>query len=307
MKVTCDKCGASYKIPADKLTRDVSKATCKKCGNKIIIRSEQKAEEPPEPPRSAFLQEPDPGVSHDERTIITAPEELESFGASGPLKGGILNPMDLENRGMQARTGPLSPASPLQSAPPAPAPSPVFNVPGANTGSMQRPDPAPGSTTGTVGAASSQAPVFASGGKKADVADIFRKQQEAREAEAAQSAPPPSPLPLVFMGVALLGLLLFLPKGLWMVQAKTMLGFVLALYGILASIMTHREFSKTGEVNMVKAFVLPLLPVAAFVGFWLVSSAPAADDTALDATTSEAAPAGATTNSSAEGAPAAPQ
>ena len=38
MRVICDKCGASYKISDDRLTRDVNKATCRKCGEPIYIR-----------------------------------------------------------------------------------------------------------------------------------------------------------------------------------------------------------------------------------------------------------------------------
>ncbi len=38
MRVVCDNCGASYKIPDSKLTREVNKATCRKCGHAIYIR-----------------------------------------------------------------------------------------------------------------------------------------------------------------------------------------------------------------------------------------------------------------------------
>ena len=38
MRVVCDNCGATYRIPDTKLTREVNKATCRKCSSPIIIR-----------------------------------------------------------------------------------------------------------------------------------------------------------------------------------------------------------------------------------------------------------------------------
>lgn len=38
MRVVCDNCGASYRIPDYKLIKEVNKATCRKCGEAIIIR-----------------------------------------------------------------------------------------------------------------------------------------------------------------------------------------------------------------------------------------------------------------------------
>ena len=38
MRVVCDNCGASYRIPDHKLVKEVNKATCRKCGEPIIIR-----------------------------------------------------------------------------------------------------------------------------------------------------------------------------------------------------------------------------------------------------------------------------
>ena len=38
MRVVCDNCGATYKIPEHKLSREVNKATCRKCQHTIIIR-----------------------------------------------------------------------------------------------------------------------------------------------------------------------------------------------------------------------------------------------------------------------------
>lgn len=38
MRVICDNCGAQYKIPAQKLVKEVNKATCRKCGHKMHIQ-----------------------------------------------------------------------------------------------------------------------------------------------------------------------------------------------------------------------------------------------------------------------------
>jgi predicted Zn finger-like uncharacterized protein len=38
MRVVCDNCGASYKIPETKLVKEVNKATCRKCGHRMLIR-----------------------------------------------------------------------------------------------------------------------------------------------------------------------------------------------------------------------------------------------------------------------------
>ena len=38
MRVVCDNCGATYKIPEHKLVKEVNKATCRKCGHRLLIR-----------------------------------------------------------------------------------------------------------------------------------------------------------------------------------------------------------------------------------------------------------------------------
>lgn len=54
MKVICDNCRAVYKIPDEKLLKPVNKATCRKCGHRMLI------------PR------PRQGASPDEKTLVTA-------------------------------------------------------------------------------------------------------------------------------------------------------------------------------------------------------------------------------------------
>ncbi len=38
MRVVCENCGATYKIPESKLTKEVNKATCRKCNFRMMIR-----------------------------------------------------------------------------------------------------------------------------------------------------------------------------------------------------------------------------------------------------------------------------
>ena len=38
MRVVCENCGATYKIPESKLVKEVNKATCRKCGFRMMIR-----------------------------------------------------------------------------------------------------------------------------------------------------------------------------------------------------------------------------------------------------------------------------
>ncbi len=52
MKVVCDNCRAVYKVPDDKLTKPVNKATCRNCGHRMLI------------PR------PDPSADPDEQTVV---------------------------------------------------------------------------------------------------------------------------------------------------------------------------------------------------------------------------------------------
>ncbi|MCA9568178.1 MAG: zinc-ribbon domain-containing protein, partial [Myxococcales bacterium] len=54
MKVVCDNCSAVYKVPDDKLTKPVNKATCRQCGHRMLI------------PRPRVDADPN------ERTLVTA-------------------------------------------------------------------------------------------------------------------------------------------------------------------------------------------------------------------------------------------
>ncbi len=85
MRVVCDNCGASYKIPDSKLTQKVNKATCRKCGNPIIISR----------PDAAPAPGPATDELADERTLITTPADLERQARSRtavPVDDGSADP-----------------------------------------------------------------------------------------------------------------------------------------------------------------------------------------------------------------------
>ena len=77
MRVVCDNCGASYKIPDSKLTREVNKATCRKCGHAIYIRKSG-VESASEPVAEAS----------EERTQIKSLQDLERAAAASQEGAG---------------------------------------------------------------------------------------------------------------------------------------------------------------------------------------------------------------------------
>ena len=53
MRVDCQNCGAQYKIPSHKLVKEVNKATCRKCGHRMLIKKTGEGSAPspsPNPP-----------------------------------------------------------------------------------------------------------------------------------------------------------------------------------------------------------------------------------------------------------------
>ncbi len=76
MRVVCDNCGAVYKIADSKLVKDVNKATCKRCGHKIIIYRPGNEATPAKP------APPPPQDDQDERTVIKNVPDLEKLNSS---------------------------------------------------------------------------------------------------------------------------------------------------------------------------------------------------------------------------------
>lgn len=77
MRVVCDNCGATYKIPDHKLSREVNKATCRKCGHTIIIRRPGAG--------AATVSSQPPGVVKDEgeSTAISSEADLRARALAG--------------------------------------------------------------------------------------------------------------------------------------------------------------------------------------------------------------------------------
>ncbi|MCO4769409.1 MAG: zinc-ribbon domain-containing protein [Deltaproteobacteria bacterium] len=73
MRVVCDNCGAVYKIADSKLSKEVNKATCKRCGHKIVIYKPGSAR------AAAAAARPSEA---EERTVIKSVEGLDKVGAS---------------------------------------------------------------------------------------------------------------------------------------------------------------------------------------------------------------------------------
>ncbi|MDP2309626.1 MAG: AgmX/PglI C-terminal domain-containing protein [Pseudomonadota bacterium] len=111
MRVVCDNCGASYKIPDSKLTKEVNKATCRKCGHAIFIK--RVGEEEARPAAAA------PSPYGEERTLITSAADLEravrSRSGSGFDEPADQRPttVSLDNHGeATVPREPLAPAAP---------------------------------------------------------------------------------------------------------------------------------------------------------------------------------------------------
>ena len=136
MKVVCDNCGAVYKIPQHKLVKDVNKATCRKCGHRIMIRRQ----EPPAP------AEPE---QNEEATVIAEAAAVSGERSAAP-------PMDAHPPfGTQPEEPTPLPTSPMdRAAPPIPAqpqaPTPMPMPTPAHSYSHQ-PTPAPAPSPAATG------------------------------------------------------------------------------------------------------------------------------------------------------------
>lgn len=199
MKVNCDKCGAVYRIPEEKLTKDVSRATCKKCGNKIVIRKPSAAEGGLAG-SYGFDDDEDAVVNHEERTVIATVPELQRFDATPPLSVPGSSTGDEDGDDLLAPTpAPAKPAvtatqNVSSTAPAAPSAAAQAEEPS----SVPRPSgvPIPGQIRLDIGIA-----------------------------------------PLLLSVVALVGTFLFLDHWQWSQTRLTAVGFGLAIYGQVAVLM----------------------------------------------------------------------
>lgn len=128
MRVVCDNCGAVYKIADSKLSKEVNRATCKRCGHKIIIYKPGSAAA-----QNAAHSAPRPdGGDDEERTVIkSVPELQKQLSKQGvPSIGSLTAELRaISIPGIQSVGGPtpqppqsLGPAGPMAGDTRAPAP-----------------------------------------------------------------------------------------------------------------------------------------------------------------------------------------
>ena len=136
MRVVCDNCGAVYKIANSKLSKEVNRATCKRCGHKIIIyKPGSRAAEEAAAARTA----PDPVDDDEERTVIKSVPDLQKMASqqqgSMPSIGSLtaelraisipgIESVDGPSPTSPATLGPAGPEADTRPPPPALAPLP---------------------------------------------------------------------------------------------------------------------------------------------------------------------------------------
>jgi len=136
MRVICENCGATYKIPESKLVKEVNKATCRKCGFKMMIRRPSAAVvagvPPPADADSAATQVAGNPFDHQS-------EERGLLEANTRVQAAIQEWSDEAPTQVQVDpTGPPEPGppAPRQASSSAPKPNPVIIQSGKAPGDM---------------------------------------------------------------------------------------------------------------------------------------------------------------------------
>ncbi len=153
MRVVCDNCGAVYKIANEKLSKEVNRATCKRCGHKIIIYKpgSRAAEEAAASQTSPAAEEED-----EERTVIKSVPELQKMAssqASVPSIGSLTAELRaISIPGIQSvggptakadALGPLGPAGPSEPTPAPPPPPAIAPLPSQSAAPGPAAQPSP--------------------------------------------------------------------------------------------------------------------------------------------------------------------
>lgn len=154
MRVVCDNCGATYKIPESKLTKEVNKATCRKCGHRMLIRRAVSAPPPAPPPPSSDgehtqIRRPPPAAANEwaddgPTRIARAPEDENDRPT-----------VAMDTPPPVAPPAPPAPATPVLPRPVTPQAAPI--VPAAPPRPAPQPAPAP-ATAAPVAPAPQPAP-----------------------------------------------------------------------------------------------------------------------------------------------------
>lgn len=118
MRVVCDNCGATYKIPESKLTKEVNKATCRKCGHRMLIRRPVAASPVPVPPAGG----------DNEHTQIRRPPTppADEWADDGPTR--VARAPEDENDRPTVATEDPPPLAPVETAPPDPPTNPGLDA-----------------------------------------------------------------------------------------------------------------------------------------------------------------------------------
>ncbi len=118
MRVVCDNCAATYNIPEQKLTKEVNKATCRKCGHRMLIRRLASGGRilPPSEEKTQITDIPvtqTPPDADEERPTVVLDQAPARAAAAAPVRARHSAP-----------AVPLS-AAPIQAPAPAPAQTPA--------------------------------------------------------------------------------------------------------------------------------------------------------------------------------------
>jgi predicted Zn finger-like uncharacterized protein len=143
MRVVCDNCGASYRIPDHKLVKEVNKATCRKCGEAIIIRKSAgmavgDSQKEVDPEASTQVTElaslKGPSSEPEVAAIPSGPAMGHGFGqpANLPEDAGpptVAQHMDFKDETIPRQDLPEPTAARPPAPPPPPAPAPPPSAP----------------------------------------------------------------------------------------------------------------------------------------------------------------------------------
>lgn len=254
MRVLCDNCGTTYKIPDHKLSREVNRATCKKCGHLMVIRVA--------PTIAAAPAQQPVGEQEEERTLVTSLAEVERRARDVAAAAGQLEPNtarvqpveeteETESAALYYGEAQPSPAPPalMRSVPPAPlvmpAPPPIDDdlsdalSPDADQATQEEPAPPP-LPPPTRAPARAAPPPAASAPVPHPVAPaaVAPSQPSATRPTSKPAHDPSGDLTMVLMGSLLgIGGALILAFNLHGNPVLRFLGLVVALLGSLASLL----------------------------------------------------------------------
>ena len=145
MRVVCDQCAATYKVPNAKLTKPINKATCRQCNSRLLIpQAADKADEDERIVVPAIPPSDSEGLAvgglvtpatedDDDKTVPVVRRSKGKHSTEGDDVALAGSPLSGADRDMVARLrgGSAPTPAPAAPAPAAPAPAPVSAAPPA--------------------------------------------------------------------------------------------------------------------------------------------------------------------------------